>query len=121
MGGGFLDDLLAGDDDAGVVVGGVEDVGERLLDGVGEDEGSADHRHAQHDGQGGEQRAGLAAQQPLERNARHRPVTSSRVSRIVRAEVGPRSLTMFPSARNRMRSAIAAACASWVTITVVWL
>ena len=27
---------------------------------------------------------------------------------------------MSPSARNRTRSAIAAACASWVTITVVW-
>ena len=27
---------------------------------------------------------------------------------------------MSPSARNSTRSAIAAACASWVTITVVW-
>ena len=31
-----------------------------------------------------------------------------------------RSRTMWPSARNSTRSAIAAACASWVTITVVW-
>src|SRR3954465_13830027 len=120
MGGGLLDDFLAGDDDAGLAVGGVEDVGERLLDRVGEDEGAADHRDAQHDGHRGEERAGLAAQKALDRNARQRPVTSSRVSRIVWAVEGPRSLTMFPSARNRMRSAIAAACASWVTITVVW-
>src|SRR3954471_4341359 len=120
MGGGLLDDLLAGDDDAGLVVGRVEDVGERLLDGVGEDEGAADHRDAQHDGQRGEQRAGLAAQEALDRDAGHHPVTSSSVSRIVWAEDGARSLTMLPSARKRMRSAIAAACASCVTITVVW-
>ena len=44
-----------------------------------------------------------------------------RASRGSRARVdGPRSRTMSPSARNRTRSAIAAACASWVTMTVVW-
>ena len=32
----------------------------------------------------------------------------------------PSSFTMRPSARNRMRSAIAAAFASWVTMIVVW-
>ena len=37
--------------------------------------------------------------------------------RVEAAEVARRSA---PSARNRTRSAIAAACASWVTITVVW-
>src|SRR3954462_9074353 len=37
------------------------------------------------------------------------------------AAVEPRtSLTIWPSARNRILSASAAALASWVTITVVW-
>ena len=45
----------------------------------------------------------------------------ARASRGSRARVErPRSRTMSPSARNSTRSAIAAACASCVTITVVW-
>ena len=45
---------------------------------------------------------------------------ASSVSRISCAVERPRSRTMSPSARNSTRSAIAAACASCVTITVVW-
>jgi hypothetical protein len=62
----------------------------------------------------------LAAEQSLEGDADHLPLTSSIASRISRAVEGPRSLTIKPSARKRMRSAIAAAGASWVTMTVVW-
>ena len=47
-------------------------------------------------------------------------LTSSSVSRILWALQRGRSRTMWPSARNSTRSAIAAACASWVTMTVVW-
>ena len=46
------------------------------------------------------------------------PPPASRGSRVRRER--PRSRTIAPSARNSTRSAIAAACASWVTITVVW-
>ena len=92
-----------------------------FCDRVGEDERAADHRHAEHDGEGGEQRRGSCARRsPLSATLDHRAGhLLQRVEDRVGAG-GPRSLTMLPSARNRTRSAIAAACASWVTITVVW-
>ena len=62
----------------------------------------------------------LRPARPLSATAIIAPVTCSSVSRISWALDGPRSRTMSPSARNSTRSAIAAACASWVTITVVW-
>ena len=45
--------------------------------------------------------------------------TSSSTSRMRWALQAPMSRTISPSARNSTRSAIAAACASWVTMTVV--
>ena len=48
------------------------------------------------------------------------PLTSSIASMISRADDCPMSLTIRPSARKSTRSAISAACASCVTMTVVW-
>src|ERR1700754_1244200 len=115
-----LDELLALDDRVGVVIESPERAVEALLHRVGEDECATDHRHADDDREGGQQCAELAARESLQRDGDHRPPTSSSVSRILWAVDGPRSRTMSPSARNSTRSAIAAACASWVTITVVW-
>ena len=77
--GGALDDLLAADDGVGLVVGGGEESIEGLLHRVGEDVGAADHRDADDDGEGGEERADLAAGEPLEGDADHRPLTASSV------------------------------------------
>src|SRR5205085_10068834 len=93
---------------------------ERRLDRIGEGECAADHRDADDDGERGQQCADLAARASLEGDGEHQRLTSSSVSRISCALDGPRSRTISPSARNRIRSAIAAAWASWVTITVVW-
>src|SRR5206468_4605048 len=79
-----------------------------------------DHRHAQHDRERRQRGPELASEQPLERDADHLVVTSSSASRISCVVEGPSSLTIRPSARNRIRSAIVAAWASWVTMTVVW-
>ena len=117
--GGVLDDLLALDDGVGLLVRRIEEPGEGLLHRVGEDERAADHRDADDDGERGEQRADLATRESLQRNRPHRPLTCSSVSRISCAVERPRSRTMSPSARKSTRSAIAAACASWVTMTVV--
>jgi hypothetical protein len=112
--------LLADDDRVGVRVGVREDRVEALRDRVREDVGAADHRDAEHDRQRGERGTELASGQPLEGDGDHRPLTSSIASRIWWALARPSSFTTWPSARNRIRSAIAAAFASWVTITVVW-
>ena len=64
--------------------------------------------------------AQLAAEQAFEGDARHRFATSRRASSTSVALERPSSRTTRPSARNRMRSAIAAALASWVTMIVVW-
>src|SRR2546423_7532798 len=96
----------------------LKDCFERRLDRVGEDISSADHRQAKHDRHRGENCAELAAEQALERDSDHEPsvlMTSSTSA----DDASRSSLTISPSARKRMRSAIAAARASWVTITVV--
>ena len=99
-----------------------EDRVERLVDRVGEDERAADHRDAEHDRDRRQRRPQLAAQQALERERRSR----SRRARSIVARIsccarrGRGRWTIRPSARKRMRSAIAAARASCVTITVVW-
>ena len=115
-----LDRDLGADDRVGGLVRVAVDAVEALAERVGEDEGAADHRDAEHDRERGERRAELAAEQAFEGDLDHRAVTASSASRISWADDGPRSLTIRPSARKRMRSAIAAAWASWVTITVVW-
>src|SRR4029079_14676728 len=117
---GVLDDLLAADDRVGVGrrLGG--QITEGLLQRVREHERAGYHRDADDDGEGGQQGAELAGREALEGNADHRPLTRSSVARMSWAVEAPRSSTMWPSARNRMRSAIAAACASCVTMTVVW-
>src|SRR5262245_9800363 len=115
-----LDDLLAGDDRIGVAVGGGQSGVERLFDRVGQDIGTTDPRHAEHDRQAGEDRAGLAAEQSFERDRCHRPVTSCMAASTSAAVDRRISLTICPSARKRIRSASAAAWGSCVTITVVW-
>src|SRR5262249_25643086 len=96
------------------------DVVEALAERVGEHESAADHRDAEHDRERGQRRPELAAEKALERDGDHRALTSSIAATTWPADEGPSSLTISPSARKRMRSAIAAACASCVTITVVW-
>ncbi len=113
------DRALAGDYDVGVLVDLREHGAERGFDRVGEDVGAADHRHAEHDRQGGQRRAELAAGETFERDRDHAerlPITVSTSAALAPVS----SLTINPSAMNRMRSAIAAARGSWVTITVVW-
>src|SRR5438046_841792 len=97
-----------------------EDAVEGLVERVGEDERRADHSRAEHDRERGEDGAGLAAEQSFERDGNHRALTSC-MAASTSAAVEPRtSLTIWPSARKRIRSASAAALASWVPITVVW-
>ena len=113
------DRALAGDHRVGVLVDLREDGAERRLDRVGEDVRAADHRDAEHDRDRGQRRAQLAAEQSLERDSDHEPRRAHHFEHLRRlAPVS--SCTISPSARKRMRSAIAAARASCVTITVVW-
>src|SRR5205085_6379459 len=100
-------------------VGAGEDRVERLRDRVGEDGAAADHRDAEHDRERGQNRADAAGQQPLERNPGHCPVTSWIASITSACDGRASDLAIWPSARKRTRSAIVAATASWVTITVV--
>src|SRR5207248_3536616 len=109
-----------GDHGARVLVGLGEDRGEALVDRVGEDERAADHRDAEDDRERGQRRAQLAARETPEREADHRPASSSITVSTSCAVTPPRSRTISPSSRKRIRSAIAAAFASCVTITVVW-
>ena len=115
-----LEGLLARDDGVGPRVHGREDVVERLVDRVREDVGAADHRDAEHDRESREDRAQLPAREALESDLDHRPTSSFIAVSTSAAVERPRSLTMRPSARKRMRSAMAAARASCVTIRVVW-
>ena len=115
-----LDRLLGADHRVGGLVRVLEDAVEALAEGVGEDEGAADHGDAEDDRERRQRGPQLPSEQPFQRDADHRTVTASSASRISCVVEGPRSLTIRPSARNRMRSAIAAACASCVTMTVVW-
>src|SRR6266508_6063685 len=116
---GVLECDLAGDNGVGVFVRLVDDRREGSRDRVREDICAADHRDAEHDRKRRQNRAELAPQQPFECDADHLD-SSSMTWSTSWASDGPRSLTIWPSARKRMRSAIAAARASWVTITVVW-
>src|SRR5439155_23705688 len=113
-------DLLPRHDDGRLLVWLREDAVEGVVERIGEDEGRADHSRAEHDRERGEDGAGLAAEQSFERDGNHRPLTCC-MAASTSAAVEPRtSLTIWPSARKRIRSASAAALASWVTITVVW-
>ena len=98
----------------------VEDRVERLLDRVREHVGAADHRDAQHDRDRGQSGSQLASEQALKREHDHAVVIASIAARISGCVERGSSLTILPSARKSMRSAIAAARGSCVTITVVW-
>ena len=101
-------------------VGGVLEVLEARPDLVGEHVGAGDHRHAQQDRDGRQRRAQLALDEP----AQDRPPIMRRVPSGGRGSApgtgGPGGPTICPSARNRTESAMAAAPASCVTITIVW-
>src|SRR5580765_5899626 len=110
---------LAADDGVRVLVRLVDDRRERARDRVGQDVGTADHRDAEDDRERSQDGAELSSEQSLDGYADHRE-SSSMTAMTSLASDGPTSLTIFPSARNRILSAIAAARASCVTITVVW-
>src|SRR5581483_2032039 len=97
-----------------------EDRRERLRDRVGEDERAAHHRDAEDDRQRGEERADLSPQEALESDPCHRALASCIAASTSAAVDSSRSRTMRPSAMKRIRSASAAAPASWVTMTIVW-
>ena len=61
----------------------------------------------------------LRPQSARKRDPDHVPISSIAAITVLASERG-RSLTISPSSRKRIRSAIAAARASCVTITVVW-
>src|SRR6185312_4287820 len=109
----------AGDGRVGAAVDRLEDRVERLGDRVGEHEGAAHQRHAEHDRDRGEYRAKLARQEPLQRDRPHVAVSSFITPRIASSSQWPSSRTTRPSSRKRMRSAMAATYGSWVTITIV--
>ena len=116
---GEVERRLAGDDRARAFPHLGEDRVEGRVDRVGEDVRAADHRDAEHDRERGQRRAELAPQQALEREPDHAAAISFSVSRISACVAPATSLTIWPSARKRIRSAIAAARGSCVTITVV--
>src|SRR5437762_7669229 len=115
-----VDELLAAHDRVRVAVRAGEDRVERLRDRVGEDEAAAHHRDAEHDRQRRQHRANAAGEQPLESDAGHCPATSWIASITCAWEGRASDLAISPSARKSTRSAIVAATASCVTITVVW-
>ena len=80
-----------------------EDLVERLLDRVREDERPGDHRHAQQDGDDGQRGAELARREPAEREAGH--ASAFIWSRICSASRCGSSATMWPSSRKITRSA----------------
>src|SRR5207248_6929543 len=91
---------------------------ERGLDRVREHVSAADHGHPEHDRGGGQDRPQLPAEQALQCDARHELrllITASTSSAVASVSC----FTINPSAMKRIRSAIAAARGSWVTITVV--
>ena len=102
-----LDLLAAGDDDVGALGLRREDLVERLLDRVREDERPGDHRHAQQDGDDGQRGAELARREPAERQACH--ASAFIWSRICSASRCGSSATMWPSSRKITRSATEAA------------
>ena len=110
---------LRGDDGVRVLVDGREHRAEGGLDRVRQDVGAADHRDAEHDRDRSEDGSQLAAEQALQCDEGHelRLLITVSTSSVL-APVS--SLTMRPSAMKRMRSAITAARASCVTMTIVW-
>src|SRR3954452_2897724 len=99
---------------------GAEQVVEALEGGIGQDERAGGHPHAEHDRQRGQHQPELAREQALDRRSEHY-ASSDLISSRIASAVGDRiSWTTLPSARNTTRSACAAACASCVTITIVW-
>ncbi len=96
---------LAGDDDVRALTDVGEDRVERLVDRVGEHEGAAHHRDAEHDRDRREGRAELAPEQAGQRDAGHEPARAI-AARISVAPLRGSSSTMRPSARNSTRSAI---------------
>src|SRR5581483_2444041 len=109
---------LAGDDCVRARVRGGEDAVEAVLDRVGENVGAAHHRDAEDDRERGQRRAQLAPEQALQGDLRHTEMRFI-AARISAGSLRRSSSTIKPSARKRIRSAIAAAVASCVTITVV--
>src|SRR5581483_1718766 len=97
-----------------------EDRVERARDRVREHVRAAHRRDPEDDRERGQTRAELASPERAEGDAEHQAVSSSIAAITVRWSERPRSLTISPSFRNRIRSAIAAARGSCVTITVVW-
>src|SRR5207244_11152696 len=112
---------LGGHHPGGAVVGGARQAVGALLHRVAHDVGAGHHRDAEHDREGAEGRPQLAAGQALERDARHQALTSSIAASTSACPKAPwMSPTTRPSSRKTTRSAIAAAWASCVTISVVW-
>src|SRR6476659_9805928 len=119
---GLISDVecsLAADDRIRPVTALREDRSEGLVDGVGENVRAAHCGDAEDDGERREDGAQLAPEEFLESESGHALSSCSISSTISCAERSFDSRTMSPSAMNRMRSAIAAARASCVTITIV--
>src|SRR5207247_508672 len=77
-------------------------------------------RHPEHDREGRQNCSELATEEPLEGDAHHSSLTSLSPASTSLWLERPSAFTMRPSARKRMRSAMVAAVASCVTMTVVW-
>src|SRR5207244_7690011 len=110
---------IAADHDVGVLVGLRDDRVEGAVHGVREDERAADHRDAEDDRKRAQRRAQLSSRQSLQCDLDHLAAMSSRTEMTSCASERPSSFTIRQSSRKRIRYAIGAARASWVTITVV--
>ena len=83
-----------------------EQRGERVLQGVGQDERPGDERDPEDDRQRGQRQPELVGQQALERDVTHLTTPSSRIRSSTESAVGwSSSLTTAPSARKTTRSA----------------
>src|SRR5712691_1457142 len=114
-----LESSLAADDGVGSFTALREDRPEGLVDGVGEDVRAAHRGDPKDDRERREERPQLAAEECFESETGHALSSCSISSTISCGERSFDSRPMSPSARNRTRSAIAAARASCVTITIV--
>ena len=110
---------LPGHRRVGAAVDRGEDPAERPLDRVGEDVGAGDERDAEDDRDRSQRRAQLAPRHAPQRDVDHALSEFITASTSAGSACLPSWRTICPSARKRMRSAIAAARASCVTITVV--
>src|SRR4029453_2646626 len=115
-----VDQRAVADHGVRVLVRAREDRVERLRDRVRDDEAAADHRHAEHDRERRQDGADRAGREALERDAHHRPVTSCMAASTSTAVDSETSLTIRPSAMNRMRSAMPAARGPCAPTTAVW-